>query len=572
MSSTTGNGSASNRPKTPTQDPAELVILPIAATGPPADEVDRSRHYLKLVADMSTVLNGLDPAEYGGYRFAIIDSPDQTTESRDELFKAVSSWVTSGAEELPVPEGRAREALIQFKHHLKLSVDLFSEFNRLAGDEHSRPIKPLPAQSAVKPNAFPLRARYSSPPPAAMRDRPPATPATPAATPSDQKLTYQYVATIRPTETDAEALHNALMRAARRARLSDDPSEPPPPSLHVQLPSIPAALSFTSVKPDLFGVELPQLSRNAERVLSPPSLLFTTDLPETLRKYARYLIAHCDTEQRPVFGAESTHLTCPAPEVTSPPSWYQTSPTAIALIEEYPRIYSSLAKGEWLNDQVIDAYLTLIHWRQSTYQLLPSGRVPTFVHSSQICPAIQTRYTKREQSLVPMATWFEKENLDPFDYRFHALPWNITQFHWFAVVIDIPAKNIAILDSLSHVPAALEGQNNIAAEDSDTGNLALARCRKHFQMIGTWLSELHLKFRGTPLVQAEWSFSLPPVPQQEDSSNCGVFMLQHIEAICRIQDLGAVCNQPAPKHDARRHMAIELAQNRLQRRHVTDEY
>lgn len=49
-------------------------------------------------------------------------------------------------------------------------------------------------------------------------------------------------------------------------------------------------------------------------------------------------------------------------------------------------------------------------------------------------------------------------------------------------------------------------------------------------------------------------------------------MLQHIEAICRIQDLGAVCNQPAPKHDARRHMAIELAQGRLQRRHVTDEY
>lgn len=75
------------------------------------------------------------------------------------------------------------------------------------------------------------------------------------------------------------------MRAARRARLPDDPSEPPPPSLHVQLPSIPAALSFTSVKPDLFGVELPQLSRNAERALSPPSLLFTTDLPETLRKY-----------------------------------------------------------------------------------------------------------------------------------------------------------------------------------------------------------------------------------------------------------------------------------------------
>lgn len=124
-----------------------------------------------------------------------------------------------------------------------------------------------------------------------------------------------------------------------------------------------------------------------------------------------------------------------------------------------------------------------------------------------------------------------QENLDPFDYRFHALPWNITQFHWFAVVIDIPAKNIAILDSLSHVRAAVEDQNNIAAEDSDTGNLALARCRQHFQvsiaayaldaltdfatsllvlqMIGTWLSELHLKFRGTPLVQAEWSFSLP---------------------------------------------------------------
>ena len=115
------------------------------------------------------------------------------------------------------------------------------------------------------------------------------------------------------------------------------------------------------------------------------------------------------------------------------------------------------------------------------------------------------------------------------------------------------------------------------------------------QMIGTWLSELHQQFRGTPLVQSEWSFLLPvsrfskpfspvssseivllftlqPVPQQEDSSNCGVFMLQHIEAICRIQDLGAVCNQPAPRPQARLHMAVELAQHRLQRRVPTDDH
>jgi hypothetical protein len=53
----------------------------------------------------------LSPAQYGGYRFAMIDSPDRSTESRDDLFKAVSSWVISGAEEMPVPEGRGTPVL-----------------------------------------------------------------------------------------------------------------------------------------------------------------------------------------------------------------------------------------------------------------------------------------------------------------------------------------------------------------------------------------------------------------------------------------------------------------------------
>lgn len=55
-----GNGSASNRPNTSTQVPGEVIIFPIVPTGPPADEVDPSRHILKLMADMSTVLNGLE--------------------------------------------------------------------------------------------------------------------------------------------------------------------------------------------------------------------------------------------------------------------------------------------------------------------------------------------------------------------------------------------------------------------------------------------------------------------------------------------------------------------------------
>lgn len=121
---------------------------------------------------------------------------------------------------------------------------------------------------------------------------------------------------------------------------------------------------------------------------------------------ATQLIAHCDSEQGPSRFAHSTHLTCPAPDVRYPPSWYKSTPTAISLIEVHPRIYSTLAPGAWLNDQVVDSYLTLIHWRQSTFRLLPSGRVPVFVHSSQVSPAIETRYLQREASPVPMGTWF----------------------------------------------------------------------------------------------------------------------------------------------------------------------
>jgi hypothetical protein len=63
----------------------------------------------------------------------------------------------------------------------------------------------------------------------------------------------------------------------------------------------------------------------------------------------------------------------------------------------------------------------------------------------------------------------------------HALPWNIAYFHWIAVIIDIPAKTIAFLDSLSHV-RPVEDQETVEPSRSETGDAALARCRARFQV------------------------------------------------------------------------------------------
>lgn len=143
---------------------------------------------------------------------------------------------------------------------------------------HSRPIKPVPARKSPSPTTPRRNQPFGTP-------TIPATPGTSAGLSGDQaaSVNTEY-RPLFPAETDADALHNALMHAAQRARADVVPVKRPAPSLHVQLPSIPAALTFTSVEPNLFGVELPALP-SGERVLSPPTLLFTSPLPLLLNKY-----------------------------------------------------------------------------------------------------------------------------------------------------------------------------------------------------------------------------------------------------------------------------------------------
>lgn len=104
----------------------------------------------------------------------------------------------------------------------------------------------------------------------------------------------------------------------------------------------------------------------------------------------------------------STHIACPAPDPSRPPVWYTSTPTAIRILGD-PPIYQYLKTNVWFNDQLVDSYLTLIHWRQSTYSRLENGLVPVFIHSTQVSPWIQSRLEPESVENPPnMAKWFRQ--------------------------------------------------------------------------------------------------------------------------------------------------------------------
>ncbi|KAG7527682.1 hypothetical protein FFLO_06698 [Filobasidium floriforme] len=418
-----------------------------------------------------------------------------------------------------------------------------------------------PDHSTCSAAAPPAQGTSPTPVPAAPK---PARSTTPTAPPPTLPG-YDY------PDSDLQVVHNSLLRSIREANKQPAPRVDAARQIQWELPSIPAAIASTAGQSEAqdSSSALPPLPDHdhAGRAYLPPSALFGAMASSIVREWAHRLITGC-FEPESNATTLSTHELCPTPDVLRPPVWYQTTPSAIR-IPGNPPIYKYFRTGKWLNDQAIDAYLTLIHWRQSTFHQLDNGLVPVFIHSTQPSPFIAKRHATGLNQSPPMAKWFQRANLDPFDYQFHALPWNVDNRHWFAVIVDIPSKHIAILDSLSGLHA--RDAESIPAEQDVSGDPAALLARNVFQAVGTWLSELHLIFRGEALRPNEWDCLVPPVPQQKDSSSCGIFMLQHIEAICRIHDLGAVSRQPliSPNRPV---MALELAQQRLLKRVPADKY
>ncbi|NXP44011.1 SENP2 protease, partial [Heliornis fulica] len=160
----------------------------------------------------------------------------------------------------------------------------------------------------------------------------------------------------------------------------------------------------------------------------------------------------------------------------------------------------TLGHGCWLNDKVINFYLTLVMERSKKESYPTVHAFSTFFYL-KLCSGgynAVKRWTRR---------------VDLFKQDIILIPINL-RAHWTLTVIDIRKKTIRYLDSM--------GQD---------GNKICLTLLKYLQ-------EESLAKRNVELVASQWtcySMKAHEIPQQTNGNDCGVFLCKFAEYISRDQ-------------------------------------
>ncbi|NXS58068.1 SENP2 protease, partial [Brachypteracias leptosomus] len=186
---------------------------------------------------------------------------------------------------------------------------------------------------------------------------------------------------------------------------------------------------------------------------------------------------------------------------------------------------STLNKLCWLNDEVIHFYLSLLVERNKMKGYPSVHALSTFFYPKLITegyPAVR-RWTR---------------GTDLFKHHFILVPIHL-RVHWALVAIDMRKKTIKYYDSL--------------------GGNGDEICKTLWQ----YLQEESREKRNVELVISEWTLhSMKPqeIPQQSNSSDCGVFICRYAD--CIIRDLPITFTQ---KHMPyfRRKMVWEIIHQKL---------
>ena len=198
--------------------------------------------------------------------------------------------------------------------------------------------------------------------------------------------------------------------------------------------------------------------------------------------------------------------------------------------------YKTLADEEFLNDNIINFYLT---WLFKT-QLNDKYKEMVHIYSSHFYTRLRSKpkksdkKTRAEMAYEKVKGWTKKINI--FDKRMLVFP-ICEESHWYLVIVCNPGhvlsqsreKDFETKRSYQQKYGETRGYNPfIMVLDSLGGSHSTA-----ISKIRQYLSFEHLEKRKLPLNfgKEKMGEKHPPIPYQPNSCDCGLFLLHYVELI-----------------------------------------
>lgn len=219
--------------------------------------------------------------------------------------------------------------------------------------------------------------------------------------------------------------------------------------------------------------------------------------------------------------------------------------------------YKTLGHNEYLNDNIINFYLTYLHQNLPAKQkdqihiysshfysrLKGSGRKTPVVADKSKSKDVQTKTTYAEQCYERVKSWTKK--IDIYSKKMLIFP-ICDEEHWFVIIVCNPGqvlsqKNNSDFEKERRRQMKLEGRGCdpfLLVLDSlnSTHSTALSRIRSYLQFE-------YMEKKGYPLTfgRDKMEEKHPEIPQQPNSCDCGIFLLHYVELVFKDFDkfLGA---------------------------------
>merc|ERR1719500_1135769 len=190
----------------------------------------------------------------------------------------------------------------------------------------------------------------------------------------------------------------------------------------------------------------------------------------------------------------------------------------------------SLTGLRWLNDQVIQVYLSLVVER-SSWTTFREQHMPKVLAMSTF---IYQNIMRKSRGHAAVASWTSNMNL--FENDLVLFPMHIDLSHWVLAVADFRSKSVTSYDSMGNPHQA------------------------SLEAILAYLDSEHKATKGSKL-KGFWVCQAADCPQQENTADCGVFLCRIAESLTREAGSGTFTQADMPY--LRRRCLFEIVRGKL---------